>query len=139
MFLLDTTVVSELRKARAGSANPGVVAWAADVPAAFMYLSAISLHELEYGVQLAERSDPEKGALLRTWLSTSVVPAFSGRIVPVDAEVARRAAALHIPDPAPFRDALIGATALVHSMTVVTRNTVDFSRFTDLEVLDPWT
>ena len=139
MFLLDTNVISELRKANAGSANRGVAEWADRTPATFMYLSAISLHELEYGVQLAERADPEKGALLRAWLHTSVVPAFSGRIVPVDDQVARRAAALHIPDPAPFRDGLIGASAIVHSMTMVTRNTADFSRFDELQVLNPWT
>lgn len=139
MFILDTNVVSELRKARAGKANVGVSAWASAIPAIHLYLSAMSLHELEHGVLLAERADPRKGALLRAWLDGSVVPAFARRVLPIDGDVAVRAAALHVPDPAPFRDALIGATALVHGMTVVTRNVSDFQRFEGLHLLDPWT
>jgi toxin FitB len=139
MFVLDTNLVSELRKARAGKANPGVTEWAAGVPAPLMFLSAISLHELELGVLLAEHNDPPSGEVLRRWLDASVIPAFDDRVLPVDAQVAKRAAALHIPDPAPFRDALIGATALLHGMAVVTRNVADFERFAGLEVVDPWT
>ena len=85
-----------------------------------------------------ERADPAQGALLRAWLDQSVAAAFKTRVLPVDEQVARRAAALHVPDPAPFRDALIGATALVHEMTVVTRDLKDFHRFDELEVIDPW-
>lgn len=139
MFLLDTTVVSELRKARAGRANRGVVAWAEEVPAALIFVSVISLHELEHGVLLAERSDPAKGGPLRSWLDDSVIPAFDERILAVDLRVVTRAAALHVLDPAPFRDALIGATAFVHGMIVVTRNVRDFERFDGLGVLNPWT
>lgn len=139
MFVLDTNVVSEMRKAGAGKANPGVTAWARSVPAALMFLSAISLHELEHGVLLAERRDPAQGALLRRWLDSSVAASFADRILPVDERVARRAAALHVPDPAPFRDALIAATAQIHGMTVVTRNVSDFRRFAGLEVTNPWT
>jgi predicted nucleic acid-binding protein len=139
MFILDTNVVSELRKAKAGKANPGLTEWANEVPAALMFLSVISLHELEHGVLLAERCDPARGDVLRQWLDTSVVNAFAGRFLPVDEPVARRAAALHVPNPAPFRDALIAATAQVHSMTVVTRNVSDFGRFAGLEVTNPWT
>jgi toxin FitB len=138
MFVLDTNVVSELRKAKAGKANKGVVDWAHRVPAALMFLSVISLQELEHGVLLAERRDRRKGKVLREWLDDSVLPAFADRIVPVDTPVALQAAALHVPDPAPVRDALIGATALVHGMTVVTRNTIDFERYAGLEVIDPW-
>ncbi|MDA8391325.1 MAG: type II toxin-antitoxin system VapC family toxin [Actinomycetota bacterium] len=138
MYLLDTNVVSELRKARAGKADPGVAAWATSTPAAQLFISAITLHELEHGVLLAERSDPHKGALLRIWLDTSVAAAFAERVLPVDERVARRAARLHVPDPAPFRDALIGATAFEHHMAVVTRNTKDFERFTGLDILNPW-
>jgi predicted nucleic acid-binding protein len=139
MFLLDTNVVSELRKAASGRANIGVTNWANSVPATLMFLSVISLHELEHGVLLAERSDPNKGAILRTWLDTSVSAAFVDRLLPVDPDIARQSAALHVPDPAPFRDALIAATALHHDMTVITRNTRDFDRFTDLTVTNPWT
>jgi hypothetical protein len=139
MFVLDTNVVSELRKVRAGRANPGVATWAEKVPSAELFLSAITMHELEHGVLLMERSDPDQGALLRAWLDQSVTAAFKSRVLVVDERVARRSAALHVPDPAPFRDALIGATALEHDMTVVTRNLKDFERFAGLDVLNPWT
>jgi predicted nucleic acid-binding protein len=139
MFVLDTNVVSEMRKAGGSKANPGVAEWARSVPATLMFLSVISLHELEHGVLLAERRDPAQGAVLRRWLDNSVVAAFADRFLPVDERVARRAAALHVPDPAPFRDALIAATALSHGMTVVTRNVSDFRRFAGLEVTNPWT
>ena len=139
MFLLDTNVVSELRKAKARKANPGVTSWAEGVPAAFLFLSVISLHELEHGVLLTERRDPAQGQVLRQWLDGSVAAAFADRFLPVDERVARQAAALHVPDPAPFRDALIAATALVHSMSVVTRDVSDFSRFPGVEVHNPWT
>jgi len=139
MFVLDTNVVSELRKAATGRANNGVTDWANSVPATLMFMSVISLHELEHGVLLAERSDPTKGAILRSWLDTSVNPAFADRLLPVTADIARQSAALHVPDPAPFRDALIAATSLHHDMTVITRNTSDFNRFTNLTVTNPWT
>jgi predicted nucleic acid-binding protein len=138
MFVLDTNVVSELRKVRSGRANLGVANWISEVPSAALFISAITIHELEHGVLLLEASDPRQGAVLRAWLDESVATAFADRVLPVDHEVARRAAALHVPNPAPFRDALIGATALVHGMTVVTRNRRDFERFPGLVVLDPW-
>ena len=138
MYVLDTNVVSELRKVRSGKANPGVSEWAAQVRSAELFVSAITIHELEHGVLLMERSDRVQGALLRAWLDQSVTAAFAHRVLPVDGRVARRAAALHVPDPVPFRDALIGGTALAHGMTVVTRDTEDFDRFGDLEVINPW-
>ena len=139
MFILDTNLISELRKAKAGKANPGVAEWARGVPAPLMYMSVISLHELEHGVLLAERTDPAKGEILREWLDAGVVPAFSERILAVDEVVAVLAARLHVPDPTPFRDALIGATAMVHGLSIVTRDVADFSRFSGLDVLNPWT
>ncbi len=138
MFVLDTNIVSELRKVRSGKANPGVAAWAEQVPSVELFISAITIHELEHGVLLMERSDPAQGALLRAWLDQSVAAAFKSRVLPVDERIARRAAALHVPAPAPFRDALIGATALVHDMTVVTRDLKDFQRFDELDVINPW-
>lgn len=103
-----------------------------------MFISVVTIHELEHAVLLAERADAAKGRLLRAWLDTSVTAAFAERIIPVDEPVARRAAAFHVPDPAPFRDALIGATALVHGLTVATRNTRDFDRFAGLDIVNPW-
>jgi toxin FitB len=138
MFVLDTNIVSELRKVRSGKANPGVAGWAEKVPSIELFVSAITMQELEHGVLLMERSDPTQGAMLREWLDQSVTAAFKNRVIAVDERVARRAAALHVPDPAPFRDALIGATALVHEMTVVTQDFKDFKRFHGLDVLNPW-
>ena len=138
MFLLDTNVVSELRKIRLGKANRHVAKWADSVDAADLFLSAITIQELEMGVLLAERRDPSQGAIFRAWLNGHVLSAFSGRVLPVDIAVAQRSARLHVPDPRPVRDALIAATALVHGMTVVTRNVADFEP-TGVLILNPWT
>lgn len=137
MYLLDTNVVSELRKAKARRADRRVTAWAGGVPAATLFLSVVSLEELEIGVLLAERRDPSQGGILRAWLDEHVLPAFGDRLLGIDAAVARRSAALHVPDPRPVRDALIAATALVHGLTLVTRNVADFEG-TGARVLDPW-
>lgn len=137
MFLLDTNVVSELRKVRLGKADPNVARWADEVDPADLYLSVIVVQELEIGIRLAERRDPAQGAIFRAWLEAQVLPAFAGRILPVDIAVALRSAALHVPDPRPVRDALIAATALVHRMTVITRNVADFAP-TSVSVLNPW-
>lgn len=137
MFLLDTNVVSELRKARAGKADPHVVAWAASASAATMFVSAITIQELEIGVLLAQRRDAQQGAVLRRWLETQVLTTFAERILPVDTAVARRSAGLHVPDPQPVRDWLIAATALVHQMPVVTRNVSDFVP-AGVDIIDPW-
>ena len=135
MFLLDTNVVSELRKG--GRADARVRTWAASVSPAALYLSVISVLELELGVLLVERRDRAQGARLRAWFEEHVLPAFEERILPIDTEVARRCAGLHVPDPHSDRDALIAATALVHGMTVVTRNAGDFQR-TGVALLNPW-
>ncbi len=137
MFLLDTNVVSELRKARQGRADPGVITWAGSVNAKTLYLSAISLMELETGVLGIERKDATQGALLRTWLNQQVLPGFAGRVLAVDATVALACARLHVPDRKSERDALIAATALVHGLTVVTRNLADFEG-TGVPLINPW-
>lgn len=138
MFVLDTNVVSELRKVTSGKADKGVAKWAASVVVADLYLSAITVQELEIGVQLVERRDVKQGALLRVWLNDHVLPAFAGRILPIDELVAQRSASLHVPNPAPMRDSLIAATALVHGMAVVTRNVADFEA-SGAQLLNPWT
>jgi predicted nucleic acid-binding protein len=138
MFLIDTNVVSELRKTRSGRADSKVVAWMADAPAAALYLSAITVLELELGALLMERRDPAQGLAIRRWVEDRILPTFAGRILPIDIDVARRAAALHVPDPRPDRDALIAATALVHGLVVVTRNVPDFEP-TGATVVNPWT
>lgn len=136
-FLLDTNVVSELRRAKSGKADANVVAWAAALDPAVLFLSVVTALELERGVLLAERRDAAQGASLRRWLEDQVLPAFDGRILPVDASIARRCAALHVPDPRSERDALITATALVAGLTVVTRNVADFEG-TGARLVNPW-
>ena len=137
MFVLDTNVISELRKIRMGKADRHVERWAESVDIGRLHLSAVTILELEIGVLQVERRDPSQGALLRTWLETRVLPSFNGRIFPVDTAVAQRCAHLQVPDPRAERDALIAATALVHGMTVVTRNLTDF-KLTGVPLLNPW-
>lgn len=135
MYILDTNVVSELRKAK--KAHQNVKKWAQPLPAASLYLSAISILELKIGILLIERRDREQGAILRGWMDRHVLPTFSGRILAIDTAVAQRCATLHVPDPRSDRDALVAATALVHGLTVATRNVSDFERM-GVGVLNPW-
>lgn len=135
MYLLDTNVVSELRKAKRADAN--VRAWAASVPTSSLFLSAITVLEIETGILMVERRDQPQANLLRAWLEGQVLPVFSGRILPVDTAVALRCAKLHVPDRRSERDALIAATALVHGFAVATRNTDDF-KATGVELVNPW-
>jgi len=137
MFLLDTNVISELRKAKSGKADQNVLNWANGVSAVSLFLSVISVLEIETGIFLVERRDPVQGAVLRSWLNTHVLPAFSERVLPVDTAVAQCCAKLHVPDPRSDRDSIIAATALIHGLTVVTRNIGDFAN-TGVELLDPW-
>ena len=137
MYVLDTNVVSELRKVRLGKADTNVMAWTESVDAADLFVSAITIMELELGVLSIERKDATQGALLRSWLEQRVLPEFSGRTLPVDTAVAQRCARLHVPDKRGERDALIAATALVHGMTVVTRNVADFKP-TGVSLINPW-
>lgn len=137
MFLLDTNVISELRKVKSGRADKGVVAWASTLDAGTLFLSAMTIMELEIGILQVERRDASQAALLRAWMETQVVRSFADRILPVDLAVAQRCAALHVPDPRSERDAMIAATALVHGMTVATRNVADFER-TNVRLFNPW-
>jgi toxin FitB len=137
MFVLDTNVVSELRKVRLGKADKQVTAWAESVDAAELFVSAITIMELELGVLSIERRDATQGALLRSWLDQQVLPEFAERTLPIDTAVALRCARLHVPDKRNERDALIAATALVHGMTVVTRNATDFTS-TGVTLFNPW-
>ena len=135
MFLLDTDVISELR--RPEKADRNVVAWASTVPAASFFLSAISILEIELGAVLSARKDAAQGAVLRAWIDDQILSRFEGRILAVDTAVAQRCARLHVPDPRAERDALIAATAMVHGLTVVTRNVADFEP-AGVALLNPW-
>jgi len=135
MFLLDTNVVFELR--RRERTHPKVAAWADSVQASDLFLSAITILEIEAGTLLLARRDAVQGAVLRAWIDEKVLPAFAGRILAIDTLVAQRCARLLVPDPRAERDALIAATALVHRMCVVTRNVSDFQPM-GVELLNPW-
>lgn len=137
MFVLDTNVVSELRKVGSGKADAHLVRWTESVDAAELFVSAITIMELELGVLSIERKDARQGAMLRAWMDQHVLPEFSSRTLPIDTAVAQRCARLHVPDRRSERDALIAATALVHGMTVVTRNVADFKP-TGVAVVNPW-
>lgn len=137
MFVLDTNVVSELRKAKAGKADLNLTRWASQALPGALFVSAVTILELELGVLRIERRDGAQGAVLRAWLDDHVLTAFADRVLPIDAAVARLCAKLLVPDPMPDRDAMIAATALTHGMTVVTRNTTDFER-TGVPLLNPW-
>ena len=136
-YLLDTNFISELRKIGDGKADTSVAAWIEAEDAASFFISAITILELERGVLGIQRRDAAQGARLRAWLDNYVRPEFSGRILPVDDAVATRCAHLHVPNRRNEADALIAATALVHNMTVVTRNIADFEG-TGVVVVDPW-
>lgn len=135
MFLLDTNVISELR--RPDKADRNVVAWANAIPAANFFISAISILEIELGARLIERKDVKQGAVLRAWIDDHILARFEDRILPIDTAVAQRCAQLHVPNPRAERDALIAATALVHGLTIATRNVGDFEP-TGVPLLNPW-
>ena len=137
MYLLDTNVISELRKVGDGKADTNVVAWFSGVDAGEMFISALTLMELEIGILRVERRDAAQGARLRVWFETQGCPEFEDRTLSIDGAIARRCARLHVPDPKSERDALIAATALEHGLTVVTRNMADFVA-TGVSLLNPW-
>lgn len=135
MFLLDTNVVSALR--RPDRATPEVRAWSSSAPVESYFISVVTILELERGVLRIERRDPRQGAILRRWLENEVITPLAARILKIDLAIARRAAAFHVPDPRPEGDALIAATALTHGLTVVTRNVGDFEPM-GVALINPW-
>lgn len=135
MWLLDTNVLSELR--RKDRTDSRVAAWADAIHPEDLYLSVTTILEIEASALLAARKDAAKGAVLRAWIERRVLPAFSGRILPIDVAVAQRCAALHVPNPKSERDALIAATAFVHRLTLATRNLKDFEN-NGVAVVNPW-
>lgn len=135
MHLIDTNVVSIFR--RLDKAPQQILDWAASVDAEDFYLSVITVLEIEQGILMKERADKAQADLYRDWLNNDILVRYEERILPVDLAVARRCARLHVPDPKSERDALIAATALVHGMTVVTRNEADF-KATGVPLINPW-
>ena len=142
MYLLDTNVLSEMRKdsrTKSSSAKMDrrVERWVNSVSDLDLYLSVVSILELERGFHLLKQRDPAQALIIRLWVRSRVLPSFDGRILPVDLAVAQRCTTLVIPKPIEYRDSLIAATALVHGMTVVTRNVRHFEP-TGVVLLNPW-
>lgn len=135
MYVLDTNVISELR--RRAKAHAGVRAWSESIPVAQTYLSSITVFEVELGTLRLERKDKGQARILRDWIDNHILRHFADRILAIDAAVAQCSARLHVPRMRSERDALIAATAIVHGMTVVTRNEADFA-FDGVKVLNPW-
>jgi predicted nucleic acid-binding protein len=137
MYLLDTNVISELRKAGSNRANANVIKWAKDKPTTSLFISAITVLEIEMGVLQIERKDPKQAAIYRTWLNSQVLKAFSDRVLPFDTSVALKCAQLHVPNPKSARDAMIASTSIIHGLTLVTRNEKDYKHM-EIEVVNPW-
>lgn len=137
MYLLDTNIISELRKAQTLQADKNVVAWAEAIDTSQLFISVVTILELEKGILQVERKDTKQGKVLRAWLDNQVIPAFSGKVLAIDTDIALKCAKLHVPNPKSERDALIAATALVYKMTVVTRNIKDFEN-SGVLLLNPW-
>ncbi|WP_138379296.1 type II toxin-antitoxin system VapC family toxin [Luteithermobacter gelatinilyticus] len=137
MFLLDTNVISELRKAHTDRMNENVRAWAATVEAGDLFISVITIQEIHMGILQKERKDPKQGRILRAWFESQVIHEFQDRVYPVDINVALKAGEIHVPAPKPIMDAFIAATALVHNLTLVTRNHKDFS-VPGVKIINPW-
>jgi predicted nucleic acid-binding protein len=137
MYLVDTNVVSELRKKNAGRADQKVVKWSQSIATQSLFISAITIMEIEIGILAMARKDPLQGNHLRMWMDSQVMPFFNGRILAMDTAVAQACAHLHVPDKKSERDAIIAATASVHNMTVVTRNIADFEG-TGVKLFNPW-
>jgi len=135
MHLLDTDVVFELRNAKVGATDGGLAAWAANAARSSLFISALTLLELDTAAARAERKDKAQGAQLRDWLDNRVTPAFDGRVLAIDAAVVRRRA--HVP-LADSRDALLAATALEHGLTLATRDVAAFAKVPRLKVYNPW-
>lgn len=137
MYLLDTNVLSELRKVHKGQCDPAVLAWSQAMPSSELFISVITIFELEVGILLLERRDPAQAARMRLWLAEQVLPTFDDRILNVELSTALICATLHVPNKRPERDGFIAATALQHDFLMVTRNTRDFEG-TGVRLLNPW-
>ncbi len=134
-LLLDTVVVSELRKG--ARAEPAVIAWQASVATIPVYLSVITLLEIRVGVRRVAVRDPEFAARLETWYRDRLMPRFLDHLLSVDPPVAEAAAELSLLRTRPAFDTLLAATALVHDLTVATRNVADFADL-GVSVVNPW-
>ena len=136
-YLVDTNVISEFRKISSGKANENVVSYFSNTSPADIYISVITFFEIEKGIKQVELRDRTQGAILRDWLENHVLKYWGDNILPIDTNVARVCANLHVPDPKSLNDSFIASTALVHGLTLVTRNTKDFDNI-DIALVNPF-
>jgi toxin FitB len=134
-YLLDTNVVSEMR--RRGAMHPKTAAWLGSIAPAQLYISSITIFEIERGVEKVALRDAKRGTELSTWLRRQVLPAFDGRVLTLDAEAALHAARLHAGRARLDADRLVAAIALAHAKVIVTRNVKDFAGL-GVMVVDPF-
>lgn len=134
MYLLDTGVVFELRNARAGQSDPRFASWATGLARQSLFISALTLLELDSGVARTAQRDKVAGVALRQWIDNQVLGAFDGRILPVDTAVVRRRAQLPYADA---RDGLLAATAVEHGLTLATRHPGAF-KAGRVKLINPW-
>jgi len=135
-WLVDTNVISEARKG--SNCDPHVADWLARQAGELHYISAISMMEVKLGIELAQNRNPEFAAVLEAWYETKLKARFQGKVLQVDLEVAEVCARLHAVRTRSFRDSLIGATALLHDLRLVTRNVKDFQGM-GVSLVNPWT
>ena len=135
MYLLDTNIISEIRQPK--RANPSVLSWTRTVDQNLFFLSVATVMEVQYGALLLSRRDKIAGGVFRRWVDDHVLPDFVDRILPITTDIALVCAALHVPNRRGERDAWIAATALVHDLTIVTRNVRDFEG-TGAKLFNPW-
>jgi toxin FitB len=132
-FLLDTNVVSEVRK---NTPDPGVAAWFASVPADELFLSVLVVGEIRQGIERLARRDQAQADIFEQWLSR-LIDSYGDRIVPITVGVAEAWGRLNAPDPVPAVDGLMAATALAHGWTLVTRSVGDVTS-TGVRILNPF-
>ncbi|MBN6067169.1 type II toxin-antitoxin system VapC family toxin [Aggregatibacter actinomycetemcomitans] len=137
MYLLDTNIVSELRKLEKGRADPNVTKWFQQVDLQQAYLSVITLFEIKIGILQLIRHDAQQATILQNWFTNTLLPNFENRILPLDQNVALACAELHIPDKKPLNGSYLAATAKVHHLKMVTRNLKDFQH-SGVEIINPF-
>jgi predicted nucleic acid-binding protein len=134
-FLLDTNVLSELRRSQ--RADPAVRQWAGQLDVQQSFISVVTVLEIEHGAVMIAKKDPAFSARLIAWLHNEILPHYDARVLPIDVAVAMKCAQFGQVHANHFADALLAATALVHNLTLVTRNIGDFRDFA-VPLVNPW-
>lgn len=135
MYLLDTNVVSELRKIQ--SKHSAFNDWYKTIDPQTCYLSSLTIFEIRKGILLKSLKDPQQAEILQHWFNERLIPHFHGRVLDFTADMAEIMAKLHVPNPAPFADSIIASTALYYDLTVITRNIQDFQNL-GVKLINPF-